>query len=340
LNALKKTSLKVAEISRPALAEILQAPADKLAAIDIAIMNLRCAEGLPGAPDLNIEACLATLQEWAEQVRANTERHRNRLNDPRYAAHYQNSEIYFRCELLLQTLQENCGVRYNPDLVDSQTGLAKQWPFVDSRDFFLNGILGPRRSGSCSSMPVLYVAVGRRLGYPLKLVTTADHVFVRWDDGTNRLNIEGSGAGFSSFPDDHYKLWPRKISDSEIAANGYLRSLSPPEELAFFMSMRGHCFTDTARPADAQAAYGEAHRLAPLMYQAIAADPTESKVREMIQNHGRASQKATSDILARQAREMQQLIQPPAETVGGMPSISPGFPNAGASPANSKWRTP
>ena len=29
--------------------------------------------------------------------------------------------------------------------------------------------------GTCSSLPVLQVAVGRRLGYPLKLVTTKGH---------------------------------------------------------------------------------------------------------------------------------------------------------------------
>ena len=50
--------------------------------------------------------------------------------------------------------------------------------FADARDVFLHGLTGPERRGTCSSLPVLHVAVGRRLGYPLKLVTTKGHQFV------------------------------------------------------------------------------------------------------------------------------------------------------------------
>ena len=33
------------------------------------------------------------------------------------------------------------------------------------------------------------MAVGRRLGYPLKLVTTKGHLFVRWEGAGERFNI-------------------------------------------------------------------------------------------------------------------------------------------------------
>jgi len=112
-------------------------------------------------------------------------------------------------------------------------------------------------------MPVLYVAVGRRLGYPLKLVLAKAHVFCRWDDGAERFNIEGAGSGFSSHPDTHYHKWPKPLSPAEIKQGYYLKSLSSAQELAVFLEARGHCLLDNGRAVDAQVAYAHAHRLAP-----------------------------------------------------------------------------
>lgn len=42
---------------------------------------------------------------------------------------------------------------------------------------------------------MLYVAIGRRLGYPLKLVECKGHLFVRWEDAKERFNIEGTSRG-------------------------------------------------------------------------------------------------------------------------------------------------
>jgi hypothetical protein len=87
---------------------------------------------------------------------------------------YGNSLGRFLCYFLLQVLQEDCGVRYkrkfDPD-------------FCQPADLFIHGILEEKRSGgTCASMPVVYVAIGRPLGYPLKLVEGRGHVFIRWDD--------------------------------------------------------------------------------------------------------------------------------------------------------------
>ena len=276
-----------------------------LGKVDIASMNLWCAQGLPGSENLNPALSLRTLDDWARRVRDNTERHLYRLSDPRYADHYHRSQAYFRCELMLQTLQEDCRVHYNSKLVDPRTGLSTEWPFVDSRDFFLHGIVGPDRAGSCSSMPVLYVAIGRRLGYPMKLVRTADHLFCRWDDPSGeQINVEGSGNGFSAFPDEYYKSWPRPLTDQQIRANGFLRSLDPAEELAVFIAMRGHCFTDTGRRSEAIAAYRQAQRLAPevvpqaLVFQAEVANAASAAA---LQAHRIASERLTEDILRRQS---------------------------------------
>lgn len=239
------------------LAELLALSPDQLERVDIGLMNLLCATDLPGSETLDIPAALATLDVWALKVKHNTDRHMYRLTDPRYADHYKRSETYFRASWLLQTLQEECGVRYNPESIYDMD-------FSDSRDQFIHGLMDPERGGTCASMPVLYTAVGRRLGYPIKLAMTKGHFFCRWDDGEGEhLNIEGSGEGFTSYPDELYRQWPWGLTDAESESREYLVSLTPAEELAVFMASRGHLYMDTWRFPQALGAYENMARLAP-----------------------------------------------------------------------------
>ena len=112
-------------------------------------------------------------------------------------------------------------------------------------------------------MPVLYIAVGRRLGYPLKLVTTKSHLFIRWESAAERFDLEATGRGMNRYDDEHFKQWPFPVTEEEIQADGYLKSLTPVEELALFLSLRGHCLKEAARMSEAVASYAEAVRLAP-----------------------------------------------------------------------------
>jgi hypothetical protein len=113
-------------------------------------------------------------------------------------------------------------------------------------------------------MPVLYVAIGRRLGYPMRLVLAKQHVFCRWDDGQERFNIEGAGnGGVSYLPDEHYRSWPKPISDAEMKTGEFLKSLTPREELATFLLSRGACLHANERMPEARACLAEAHRLMP-----------------------------------------------------------------------------
>ena len=67
-------------------------------------------------------------------------------------------------------------------------------------------------------MPVMYVAIGRRLGYPMRLVAAKEHMFCRWDDGKERFNIEGAGNGDDYPPDDYYRTWPKLLTDADMAS--------------------------------------------------------------------------------------------------------------------------
>ena len=239
------------------LGDLLKRSAKDLVDVDVAEMNLLCATGLPGAENLDINRCLAKLDEWAAKVQIETQRHLYRVHDPKWADHYKHSENWLRAEFLAQVLQEDCGVHYNMDRV-------RDIDFTKSKDLFIHGMIDDANGGTCASMPVLYVAIGRRLGYPLKLVQTKAHVFVRWDAGKEWFNIEtATNGGVSSYPDEHYKEWPEKLTDAGVKANRYLISLSSGEELACFLASRGHCLLDNGHAQEAFAAYAAAHRLAP-----------------------------------------------------------------------------
>lgn len=112
-------------------------------------------------------------------------------------------------------------------------------------------------------MPVAYVAVARRPGYPVTLVTTKEHVFARWDGPNERFNIEGSGQGLLTYDDEHYRHWPSELSQAELDSGAYLRSLTPAQELGIFMSARGYVLEDTGHKREATVAYAYAHMLDP-----------------------------------------------------------------------------
>jgi hypothetical protein len=99
------------------------------------------------------------------------------------------------------------------------------------------------------------VALGRRCGYPLYLVACKGHLFCRWDDGSERFNIETACPGVDSKPDDYYKQWPHRSSESEIRTEGYLLNLTPKQELAVFAQLRASCLQENHRLDESLEAY-------------------------------------------------------------------------------------
>ena len=170
----------------------------ELEQFDIARMNLLCAEGLPGAEQLKVDECLATLDQWAQHIKAETDRNHHRFKeDP---ATYSNSEAFYKMLMMTVVLYEDYGVRYNPKRITSPEATpADDHFFADSRDILLHGLVGPQHLGTCSSMPILYLALGRRLDYPLKLVKAKGHLFMRWDSPSEKFDMDATGKGFILF---------------------------------------------------------------------------------------------------------------------------------------------
>lgn len=244
--------------------ELLALSPEQLARVDMALVNLLCAEGLPGAEKLDIPQCLTVLNRWARDVDSETERNLHRFREN--PSEGDNSEAKWRMLMLVTVLQQDFQVQYNPSRIEAPgTSSPNDEFFADSRDVFLGGLLGPRHMGSCSSMPVLYAAIGRRLGYPIKLAATKGHLFVRWEDlsGKERFNFEGSGHGGGFHPDEYYRQWPFPVSEHEIEAGHYLKSMAPQEELAVFLTIRGLVLKSSSRLSEARLAFDRAHALVP-----------------------------------------------------------------------------
>ncbi|MGD9487181.1 MAG: transglutaminase family protein [Calditrichaceae bacterium] len=98
---------------------------------------------------------------------------------------------------------------------------------------FINGYIATKK-GSCITMPLLYVIIGERLGWPIYPVRSAKHFFVRYipkELSFNfQQNIETTNGG-SFISDEQYKL-DVQIPDKAIENGVYLRTLSKKEYLA------------------------------------------------------------------------------------------------------------
>ena len=243
-----------AKLPPKSLAELLKLTPSELERIDIGLMNLLCTERLPGSEKVEIPAALAELDRWAARVKSETERYLHQYH--RNPAEFDNSESQFRIITMITVLQLDLGVKYNLKKLQSPD-------FKDSRDLFIHGLLGYGDGGTCVSMPALYAAVAHRLGYPVKLVFTKEHVFCRWDGHGERFNIEATSPGFVTHDDDYYRKWPRPISDKELAEGVFLKSLTAAEALSDFLTSRGHCLYDNGRLKEARDAYVAAARLMP-----------------------------------------------------------------------------
>ena len=228
--------------------------------VDIARCNLICASEFPGVQPLDIDFYLARIDEMAQRVDAEIKRNYHHfIGNP---AQTDNSQAKYCVMMMVTVLQLDYGVRYNPERIHNPD-------FRDERDLFIHGILNGN-GGTCASMPVLYVAVGRRLGWPMKMVHARAHLFCRWDDpegrhhfGKERFNLEATGQGASFPSDDYYRTWPEPLSEEMIERLGYLKSLPPEAELADFLVLRGHCLEDNGWTGRACEVYRAACELAP-----------------------------------------------------------------------------
>jgi hypothetical protein len=195
------------------------------------------------------------LDKWTDAVRRYTRDNAGYFQCSPAAYHHH--EGFSKLVSMAVLLKRGIGIRYQPTAIGNDV-------FADSRDDLLHGLL-TRRLGTCASLPVLCVAIGRRLGYPMHLAVARGHVLCQWvDDDGSHINFEVSGndGDCSAFDDAHYHHWPRPMTATDLGSGHYLRPLTRPEELALFLETRGNCLVDNRRFAEARRAYAQAFRVA------------------------------------------------------------------------------
>ena len=146
-------------------------------------------------------------------------------------------------------------MRYNPTRAEqSKKGLDSQEAeaafFTNSKDIFLFGLLDGDHYGTCASMPFLYVAIARRLGYPVNLAATQEHFYVRFEvTNGEHLNVEATAVSrFKTPPDEYYRdMVTAPDRDAEIAGGGWLRPLSNKEIVGHSLLSRLACLRSTGR---------------------------------------------------------------------------------------------
>ncbi len=79
--------------------------------IDIGFYNLRCAHGLPGIEEIDLNQCHRLLDRWAEYVDDFTKR--NWWQFAKEPAKYDNSPAKFRMFVMFIALQRDLGVTYD-----------------------------------------------------------------------------------------------------------------------------------------------------------------------------------------------------------------------------------
>ena len=154
---------------------------------DVAEVNLACAAGLPGSEHIDLAFCRQELDNQAKDVREDLAlaeacfRH--------HPHHWDNSWARCRTHLLVRVLLRH-GVRYNPAKMDEDAPSTPDGSFI-------HGVL-QGEGGTCASIPVVVAAVGRRLGFPIKLVKAKCHLFARWEGEGERFNIAVNNTGFDT----------------------------------------------------------------------------------------------------------------------------------------------
>lgn len=231
------------------LTELLSISSSHLETVDLARMNLLCAEGLRGSEGLDVEDLLRTLDGWTHHVERETKRNFHHFaEDPKQ---FNNSLPYFQMGMMGTVLVEDLRIQYNPERerellkkpINKQSVEEQSAFFSSSADVFLHGLLSGKHYGTCASMPFLYAAIGRRLGYPVTIAARKYHLYVRYEAGNGEhLNMEATeNRGFSTPTDAEYRTGEFPMTQEEIDGCGWLRPLSNKEILGICLLNRANC---------------------------------------------------------------------------------------------------
>jgi regulator of sirC expression with transglutaminase-like and TPR domain len=122
------------------------------------------------------------------------------------------------------------------------------------------------RKGSCWTMPLLYLSVAQRLGYPIYPVSAPQHIFLRYNDTNLAMqNIEATNGGYT--PDDEY-IYTLEIPQKGIESGAYMKSLTYKEFLGEMIGENGRYW----------AQHGDMEKAREYLEIAIELEPTGAEI--------------------------------------------------------------
>jgi len=168
--------------------------------------------------------------------------------------------------------------------------------------YYLNGILDAKK-GNCFTMPLLYVAVAQRLGWPIYPVTTPSHLFARYaDPAFTRQNIETTSGG--KYFEDEWYIKDFSIGPSALNARSYLRTLTYKEYLGHILYAGAYAFTK------------DGHKVLAYTEKAAALDPRDPTFYQSLGDGYLAKSKITNGKLGEEFREKSRKATAKAKQLG------------------------
>jgi len=221
--------------------DYLALPDDELEQADLVAMNIAVAKGINALKDLQVQHFVEVVDKWT------TEFARRLPAAEEYfwqkgPQHWKNDIRFYRMGMLQSFLTGTIGLSYIPE----QFGLLA-FRYTNPSDLFLNGLIDTRQ-GTCASLPLLHVAMARRLGWPVSLALARNHQFSRFDDGEVVYNIESThpddAGAFASESDDTI-IKRVKLHKLDIEQGGDMRKLTAREMISVFIANRARHYQDT-----------------------------------------------------------------------------------------------
>ncbi len=219
-----------------ALRDLLALQSDELGRVDPVEVNLLVAQHLDSLQNIDIPEYQRMVDVWTDDFRRRLPEAEHHFRQT--PGDWNNDIHFFRLGVLCWFLGEVLAIRYRED----QKHL-KSIRYTNPEDLFINGLIDARE-GTCGNMPVLFLALTWRLGWPATLIVAGNHMLCRYDDGNVRHNIETTnfeGGGFRSPPDDFLRK-ERKIPELAVRNGSDLCPLTPKQMLGWFFGLRGRCF--------------------------------------------------------------------------------------------------
>ena len=117
-----------------------------------------------------------------------------------------------------------------------QEGFQVTYNLDSPEHLFLDGVLSGRK-GYCVGLATVYLVLAEDLDLPIHGVATPKHVFLRWDDGKFRRNIELFQKGREVSDEDYVR--EQRIPKESIERGVFLANLTRKEFLGFIYQNRG-----------------------------------------------------------------------------------------------------